>query len=159
MRSNERKASESDLTSEYGTFHVWIPLTARSTFSSVWRMFFWINSSGPGRWDNWSLSESANRARFSIRWRSASDGSTLPVSAIEKSKKMRFYLFSIGLHTMGGGERKCNEIPSRMCWRMSSVRSGLCWILCLSRSPILARCNFWRCSWNDAGVFNAVQLL
>lgn len=43
-----------------------------------------------------------------------------------------------------------------MCWRMSSVRSGLCWILCLSRSPILARCNFWRCSWNDAGVFNAV---
>ena len=47
------------------------------------------------------------------------------------------------------------RIPSSMCWRMSSVRSGRCWILCLSRSPILARCSFWRCSWNEAGVLSA----
>ena len=58
-----------------------LPLTARSTFSSVWRMFFWINSSGPGRCESWSLRESARRARFNIRWRSANDGSTFPVSA------------------------------------------------------------------------------
>jgi len=49
--------------------------------SSVWRMFFWMSSSGPGRWLSWSLSWSASLAFFSIRCRSARLGSTWPTSS------------------------------------------------------------------------------
>lgn len=49
--------------------------------SSVWSMFFWMSSSGPGRWLSWSLSWSASLAFFSIRCRSARLGSTWPTSS------------------------------------------------------------------------------
>lgn len=47
------------------------------------------------------------------------------------------------------------RLPSRMCCLTSSCLSGLCCIFALSRSPILALSNFWRCSWNAGGVFSA----
>lgn len=57
------------------------PLTALSIGSSVWRIFFWMSSSGPGRWLSWSFSWSANLAFFSIRCLSARLGSTWPTSS------------------------------------------------------------------------------
>lgn len=58
-----------------------VPLTALSMGSSVWRIFFWMSSSGPGRWLSWSLRWSASLAFFSIRCRSARLGSTWPTSS------------------------------------------------------------------------------
>lgn len=93
--------------------------------SSVWRIFFAINSNGPGLCDSCEFNWSARRAFFSIRCRSAKLGSTWPSSC------------------------------SRMWRCSSSCRFGRCCIFALRMSPVFARSNCFRCSCNAGDDFNA----
>ena len=57
--------------------------TACSTGSSVWRIFFWISSKGPGLWLSWLARLLASLALLSWRWRSHRLGSTPGLASCE----------------------------------------------------------------------------
>lgn len=60
------------------------PLMASDSSSEETRMLPWTSSRGPGLWDSLSFSPSTSRALFKARWRSTRDGSSVPVSALER---------------------------------------------------------------------------